>query len=68
MCIQVSGRPRVKPHTFVLSAFDQPFRTLAASFPLAYVIRSAWLTAFQGFFLGKTVLLFNKPKGTAGVL
>lgn len=43
------------------TASDQPFRIPAVYFSLAYVIRSAWLVAFQGSVLRKTTLTFNKP-------
>lgn len=36
-------------------ASAQPFQTLAVYFSLAYVIRSAWLTAFQGSVFRKTI-------------
>lgn len=45
-------------------ASDQLFQTPVVYFSLAYVIRSAWLTVFQGSILRKTVLPFIKPKWT----
>ena len=60
-CTLGRGRETPERATPLSPPSDQPLQTPAAYFSLAYVIRSAWLTAFQGSVLRKTVLPFNKP-------
>lgn len=58
------GQETLGRATCLPPASDQLFQTLVVYFSLAYVIRSAWLTVFQGSILRKTVLPFIKPKWT----
>ena len=61
MCLGGARRPWGEPHASP-PASDQLFQTPVVYFSLAYVIRSAWLTIFQGSILRKTVLPFIKPE------
>ena len=55
------GQETLGRATHLPPASDQLFQTVVY-FSLAYVIRSAWLTVFQGSILRKTVLPFIKPE------
>lgn len=58
------GQETLGRATRLRPASDQLFQTPVVYFSLAYVIRSAWLTVFQGSILRKTVLPFIKPEWT----